>query len=278
MDIYGMVTERIIGQLESGRIPWHKPWVSCNNGTFNRISKKPYSILNRLLLIHEGEYATYNQWQQLGGKIKKGEKAEFVVFWKMQEEIRKDEDGKEYVKQIPLLRYYNVFHISQVEGVKPLQIETQFETQPIERAEELLRGYTDREGIKLYIGKSDQAFYNPLTDSITLPEISQFKQAEEFYSTGFHEAIHSTLKACRCNREEENKDTFFGSEGYSKEELVAEIGSAAILNFLGIETPETFRNSAAYIQNWVQVLKNDKKFIVSASSKAEKAVNFILDM
>lgn len=82
----------------------------------------------------------------------------------------------------------------------------------------------------------------------------------------------------RCNRKEENKLVAFGSDDYSKEELVAELGSASIMNIIGIETKKSFRNSSAYIQNWLSVLKNDIKFIVSASSKAEKAVNYILNI
>ena len=276
MDIYSMVTERIIKELEIGNIPWKKPWVSCIRGTYNRISKKPYSIMNQLLLLHDGEYATYKQWEQLGGKVRAGEKAEFVVFWKMKEEKWRDEEGKEHIRTIPLLRYYNVFHISQVDGVEPLDRTEKFDTEPIERAQEAFCAYIHKENIKLNIEEGNRAFYRPSDDSITLPCLSQFRQAEEFYSTAFHEATHSTLKASRCDREAENEGACFGNEDYSKEELVAEIGSSAILNFLGIETADTFRNNTAYIKNWLKVLKDDKKFIVSASGKAEKAVKYIL--
>ena len=276
MDVYGMVTQRIIDQLERGQIPWKKPWASCLEGTFNRISRKPYSLLNQLLLLHSGEYATFRQWDQIGGRVRKGEKAEFVVFWKLKEVEERTDSGEIRVQTVPILRYYNVFHISQVENVLPLQLTKEFDTDPIERAEELLRGYTEREGIRLTIGMSDKAFYRPSDDSITLPDLSQFEKAEEFYSTAFHECGHSTMKKSRCDREAENRYTFFGSEEYSKEELVAEITSAAILHSLGIETPETFRNSCAYIQSWIRALKNDKRFIVSASGKAEKAVRYVL--
>lgn len=276
MDVYKMVTERIINQLENGIIPWKKPWVSGIDGAYNRNSKKQYSILNQLLLKKSGEYATLKQWSQLGGKVKKGEKSEFVIFWKMQEELRKDEEGNEHTILIPLLRYYNVFHISQIEGVEPLEKESVFDTEPIEEADRIFYEYLNREHIKLNMERSNRAFYSPLMDSITLPELFQFEKAEEFYSTAFHEAIHSTLKASRCDREEDNKNSYFGSENYSKEELIAEIGSASILNYLGIEIPDTFRNSTAYIQSWIGVLQNDKKFIVSASGKAEKAAKYIL--
>ena len=149
MDVYSIVTERIIKQLEQGYIPWKKPWVSCMDGTFNRISRKPYSLMNQLLLSHDGEYATYKQWEQIGGTIKRGEKSEIVVFWKMQEVAEKTETGEIQVRNIPLLRYYNVFHISQVDNVLPLQPEKRFDTEPIEEAEKVLRGYAEREHIKL---------------------------------------------------------------------------------------------------------------------------------
>lgn len=278
MDVYNMVTTRIIEQLEKGYIPWKKPWANCLDGTFNRISRRPYSLLNQLLLSRGGEYATFKQWDQIGGKVRKGEKAEIVVFWKIKEVSEKNENGEIEIKKIPILRYYNVFHISQVENVLPLPKTEEFDTSPIERAEKALHNYIDRERITLSVGTSDRAFYSPYTDSIMIPAITQFEHAEEYYSTAFHECGHSTLKASRCNRESENAAAFFGSESYSKEELIAEITSAAILHSMGLETSETFQNSAAYIQNWLQVLKNDKKFIISASGKAEKAAKYILDI
>ena len=234
--------------------------------------------MNQLLLSHDGEYATYKQWEQIGGTIKRGEKSEIVVFWKMQEVAEKTETGEIQVRNIPLLRYYNVFHISQVDNVLPLQPEKRFDTEPIEEAEKVLRGYAEREHIKLNIGNGNRAFYRPFDDSITLPSLSQFEKAEEFYSTAFHECGHSTMKESRCDREAENKGSYFGNEGYSKEELVAEITSSAIIHSLGMETEDTFKNNCAYVQNWLSVLKTDKKFIVSATGKAEKAAKYILNI
>lgn len=113
-------------------------------------------------------------------------------------------------------------------------------------------------------------------DCVVVPMKEQYKLINEYYSTTFHELTHSTGHKTRLDRLQTGAVAAFGSENYSKEELVAEIGSASIMNLLGIETTKTFRNSAAYIQSWIKVLKNDNKFIVSAASKAEKAVNFIL--
>ena len=276
--VYEMVTDRIISQLEQGVIPWQKPWTGIRSGAYNRITKKPYSLLNQMLLQHDGEYATYKQWTDLGGHVRKGEKSEIVVFWKIQPVEDVKEDGTKEVKQIPLLKYFNVFHISQVEGVEPLPEEELHDIEPIEKADQVLNDYWTRENITVEHVKGNDAYYSPSRDLIRLPLFEHFTDANEYYSTAFHESVHSTMKEDRCNRAEDRKGKLvaFGSNEYSKEELVAEIGSANLMNIIGIETKKSFRNSTAYIQNWLSVLKNDVKFIVSASSKAEKAVNYIL--
>lgn len=278
INVYELVTNRIIEQLENNIIPWEKPWSGTIDGAFNRVSKKPYSILNQMLLKYNGEYATFKQWQELGGHIRKAEKSEIIVFWKMYPIKEKQDDGTEIIKTIPLLKYINVFHISQVDGVEPLKQKVTHDIEPIEKAEKILNDYWNRENITIEHVKGDKAFYSPMFDKIQLPLFEQFKQSEEYYSTAFHESVHSTMKTSRCNRQEDRKGKVvsFGSEEYSKEELVTEVGSAQLMNIVGIETTKSFRNSTAYIQSWLKVLRNDNKFIVSASSKAEKAVNYIL--
>lgn len=276
---YEMVTDRIIAQLESGVIPWEKPWTGTKNGAFNRVSKRSYSLINQMLLKHTGEYATFKQWSDLGGHIRKGEKSEIVVFWKILPVEEVQEDGTKIIKQIPLLKYISVFHISQVDGVEPLKQEELHDIEPIEEAENILKDYWSREHITVEHVQGNDAYYSPSRDLIRLPLFEQFKDANEYYSTAFHESVHSTMKESRCNRADERKEKLvaFGSQEYSKEELIAEIGSANLMNIIGIETKKSFRNSAAYIQNWLQVLKNDVKFIVSASTKAEKAVEYIMN-
>lgn len=276
-NIYEEVTNRIIAQLEEGKIPWEKPWSGVRNkGAFNRKSKRPYSLLNQMILKHEGEYASFKQWTEMGGKIKKGEKSEMVVFWKIFETEDTLEDGTTYKKTIPYLKYYNVFHISQVEGVEPLE-KPQQNNDPIAEAEEVKENYKNRELLDIRERVTNDAFYSPLSDYINVPCINQYENVEEFYSTLFHEMVHSTGHKKRLGRfDESTKLAHFGSEDYSKEELVAEIGSATLMNIVGIETEHSFRNSAGYIQSWLSVLRNDNRFIVSASSKAEKAVKYIL--
>ena len=276
-NVYQMVTDRIINELSKGNIPWKKPWTGTQAGAFNRISKKPYSLLNQMMLQHTGEYATFEQWKNLGGHVRKGEHSEIIVFWKIfQKEEPNAETGQKEVHNIPMLRYYNVFHISQVDGVKPLKKPFK-EVQPIESADSLIRTYVAREKIIFDECISNQAFYSPSSDSIVVPTKLQYQNINEYYSTVFHELTHSTGHKSRLDRLKSGTNAAFGTETYSKEELVAEIGSASLMNILNIETTSTLRNSAAYIQSWIKVLQNDVKFIVSAASKAEKAVSYILE-
>ena len=276
--IYEMVTKRIIEQLESGVIPWHKPWSGTKSGAYNRVTKKSYSLLNQMLLQHSGEYATFKQWSDLGGKVRKGEKSEIIVFWKVYPKEQTNTDGEKEVINIPILKDISVFHISKIDGIEPLKEEEREQIEPIEKAESVLNDYWNREHIQVKHTAQNRAFYSPDKDLIQLPLFEQFESSEEYYSTAFHESVHSTMLKSRCNIEEQNKIVAFGGDDYSKEELTAEIGSANLMNIIGIETKRSFKNSAAYIQSWLRVLKNDIKFIVSASSKAEKAVNYILNI
>ena len=272
MDIYQEITKRIIAQLENGIIPWKKPWITSGSA-ISRATGKPYSLLNQMILGKPGEYITFKQCQQEGGKVRKGEKSRMVVFWKWMQ-IKDEETGEE--KDVPFLRYYNVFHIDQCEGLRAKHTATMPETAaaPDQTAEDIIADYISRSGVQLNHEKGDRAFYRPAADSITVPLITQFADTAEYYSTLFHEVTHSTGHESRLNRLE--KTAFFGTEAYSKEELIAEIGASALVHHTGLETPSSFRNNAAYVQNWLQVLKNDKRFIVSAAGKAEKAVDLIL--
>lgn len=277
-NIYQEITNKIIEQLEAGYIPWHKPWTGVMDGAFNRVSKKPYSLLNQMILKHTGEYATFKQWSDLGGKVRKGEKSEMVVFWKVIEVTEIDENGKDKKKSIPLLKYINVFHISQVDGVQPLDKDKLIVHEPIKEAEEIKKNYIKREHIIIEEKITNKAFYSLLGDYIQLPCKEQYSDIMEFYSTLFHEMTHSTMASHRLNRLNDGRTlAAFGSNDYSKEELIAEIGSAFLMAYIGINTEKTFKNSTAYIQNWLSVLKNDNRFIISASSKAEKAVKYILN-
>ena len=157
MDIYKEITERIITEMEKGIIPWEKPWIASGNCVAHTTGK-PYSLLNQMLLGRPGEYITFNQCQKEGGRVKKGEKSHMVVFWKWIEQ--EDEETGEK-KEIPFLRYYNVFHIDQCEGISPRHTETLHMpdgAEAIEEAQEIIYDYLSREGVKLTHTEGDRAF------------------------------------------------------------------------------------------------------------------------
>lgn len=215
-NVYEMVTDRIIAELEKGNIPWKRPWTGVRSGAYNRITKKPYSIINQILLKHSGSYATFKQWSDLGGHIKKGEKSEIVVFWKIyQKEETNEETGEKEVRKIPVLKYYNVFHISQVEGVKPLEVPFK-EVEPIEEADKIITMYVNREHLDFKELPSNKAFYSPSCDRVVVPMKEQYENINEYYSTTFHELTHSTGHKSRLDRLETGAIASFGSETYSE--------------------------------------------------------------
>lgn len=277
LDIYAEITNRVIAALEGGSAPWRKPWTGGNSGCISYSTGRQYSLLNCLLLGNvSGEYITFKQAQLAGGHVRKGEKSKMVVFWKPFETI--DEETGEITKHF-YLRHYSVFHLSQVESVKPRWAVSV--TQPVSdlepdaAAEAIVQDYITRSGVILRITQSDRAFYQPSLDTVTVPELCQYQKQEEYYSTLFHEIVHSSGHHSRLNRLSDT--AAFGSHEYSKEELVAELGSAFLVNHCGLESEASFSNSAAYIEGWLKALKDDKRLIVSAAGAAEKAVNLILN-
>ncbi len=285
MDVCGIVTNNIIEQLEHGIIPWEKPWIgsSC---AFNRVTGRKYSLFNQMLLNKPGEYASLKQWNKIGGKIKQGAKSQVVVFWKPAERRKKDDDEdddadeKEKRKTYPVLQYYRVFHISQVDGVEPLD-EDKYPCLDIEDedAEQVINDYIAREHVGFQeVEHGTESCYSVMTDTVSVPEKKQFIDSGLYYGTAFHELAHSTGHPSRLARISKEHFAPFGSREYAREELVAEISSAAILNMLGMETKRTEENNASYVQNWISALKNDKSCIVNASGRAEKAVDLIMNL
>ena len=272
-DIYAAVTDRIIQQMEQGYIPWCKPWGGISGGAVSGTTGKPYSFLNQILLTKPGSYYTFHQIQKLGGHVRKGEKSQFVVFWK-QIPVKEQDGQTGELKDtfVPMLRYYNVFHADQCEGVNvPVPQQEPVHTNP--EAESIIRDYLQHSGVELIHQVGDEAYYSPSRDRVVLPMVDQFTSTAEYYSTAFHEIAHSTGHQSRLNRL--RATAHFGSESYGKEELVAEITAAALMQHVGLETKGTFRNSTAYIQNWLTALRNDKRLIVTASGAAAKAFDYI---
>lgn len=178
-------------------------------------------------------------------------------------------------KKFPVLKYYRVFHIDDVQGLESKIEQVEFDGDPIDEAENIINDYLKREKLTFREG-DDKAFYSPLSDVVVVPNRYRFKEVSEYYSTSFHELTHSTMHENRCNRRDENKNSMFGNFEYSREELVAEIGAAMLCNHANIDCEKAFKNSVAYIQSWLEALNDDPKMIVWASSRAEKAAKYII--
>lgn len=275
-DIYETVTNLIIERLEQGVIPWAMPWQTSDAIPRNLISKKAYRGFNFWYLLSFGferpYFLTFNQVKQLEASIKKGAKSFMVIFWKMLE-VKKDHE----IEEIPMLRYYRVFHIDDVDGIDESRIPKEtshvHEFKAIDSCEELIDKWDDSPLIKYGMKK---ACYIPARDEVHMPDAKHFYEDEEFYSTLYHEIIHSTGHSKRLNRHQRFPNLNFGSQDYSQEELVAEMGAAYLCGISGIENA-TIDNSAAYIQGWLKKLRSDKKFIITAASLAQQAVDYIFN-
>jgi antirestriction protein ArdC len=292
-DVYEIVNSRIIEALEQGVVPWRKPWAVKGEAGIpvNAHTEKQYNGFNiwNLQIIALLEGYTTNKWMtrrqagQHGGSVKKGEKYHPVVYWNFVEKERKDlegntvtdDSGKPIIDKIPFLRFYQVYNLDQIEGIDYESDDIDTDTldfEPIEEAEKLWNGYSDSPELT---HSGARAYYNPSADKIRMPETKWFESEEEYYSTLFHEGIHSTGHKSRLARKELMDTAAFDTETYSKEELTAEFGSAFLCGLAGIEN-KTVDNSAAYINNWLEKIRENKRWLVSAAGKAQKAVDYIL--
>ena len=272
-----MVTDSIIAKLEQGVIPWRKTW---QGGQMPKslTSKKPYRGINNFLLGMQGFrspfWATFNQIKKQGGTVKKGEKGTVIVFWKWLKEKDKA-TGKETGKNIPLLRYFKVWNTDQTEGLKVPEFETvkPIDFNPIKECENIVNGIPLPPTIE---HGGTAAYYVPAKDLVNMPPANTFESPETYYGTLFHELAHSTGHENRLNRKELTQGSRFGSNDYSLEELVAEMTSAMVAGSAGIGL-ELIDNQAAYIQNWLKKLRDDKKMLVMAGGRAQKAADYILN-
>jgi antirestriction protein ArdC len=239
--VYGYITDKIMEELERGCVPWHKPWKSPDGVRVptNYFSKKPYRGVNTFLLAvarfkagyDSNHWLTFKQVQSLGGNVK-GQHSEMVVFWKLLEKPAVNPTPENETDYIPMLRYYRVFNLDQVTGIKKPMAENVPTFQTIKEAEEVAAKY--QEQIEVIHGGS-RAYYQPSNDCIRMPEKETFDGSEEYYSTLFHEFTHSTGHKSRLNRPGITETHYFGDEVYSKEELVAEMGAAMLSGVVGIE-------------------------------------------
>ncbi|WP_430817224.1 ArdC family protein [Carboxylicivirga sp. RSCT41] len=216
-DIYETVTNLIVQRLENGVIPWAMPWKTSNSIPRNLISKKPYRGFNFWYLLsfnfERPYFLTFNQVKQLGASIKRGSKSFMVIFWKVLE-VKKDGE----IEEIPMLRYYRVFHIDDVEGIDESKIPEDtshvHEFKTIDSCEELIEKWDDSPVIKHGMKK---ACYIPTLDEVHMPDAKHFYKDEEYYSTLYHEVVHSTGHRKRLKRHQQFPNLNFGSKDYSQD-------------------------------------------------------------
>lgn len=269
---YDVITDTIIARLESGVIPWQKPWVGANHRPTNLVSRQPYTGINPFLLACAGYgspyWLTFRQAKNLGGSVRKGEHGTKIVFFKAYDKT--DADG-EVTDRIRMIRYYTVFNVEQCDGLDgkvPATDDGTFNHDPIAEAEAIANGYA---GPTVTWG-GDRACYSPTLDAVRMPPRESFAVREAVYATLFHELAHSTGHESRLNRDIAN---VFGSHQYSKEELVAEMTAAFLCADAGIDTDGLLDNSAAYVKSWIRALRGDSKLVVAAATAAQRAASFI---
>lgn len=266
---YEKITAQFIEALNNGIIPWKKPFIS--NANF--VTRKEYQGINSLATACRDfscpYWVTFKQANDLGGKIKKGERGTIIAYWQSKERVVENDLGEEEIKKGFLLRYSTVFNLEQTEGIA---WEVSGDGKTTMNAEAIVSNYLNAPEI---IFEDDKAFYSPLRDIVNMPKRQKFVSHEEYYCTLFHELIHSTGHLSRLDRKELCSMNFFGDHSYSKEELVAEIGASFLCHEAGI-LKVTMANSEAYIAGWAHALGNDPKMILEAAAKARKAVDYIL--
>lgn len=273
-DVYQIVTDRIVAALEGGVIPWRKPWNAVYGLPRNYATGAAYSGINAFLLHFSGAlpfFLTFKQALALGGNVRKGAKGHPVVYYNVS--VRENEQtGKE--EKLPFLKYYTVFSAEDIEGIDfELPAVERHAHTPIEAAEALVAGWPERPAIE---HRHQRAYYSPSLDLVNMPALATFTTPEGYYATLFHELTHSTGHASRLDRPDLTAGEGKLSASYAREELTAEMGASFLCAAAGLDTAQTEENAVAYIQTWLERLKNDKKLVLQAASKAQRAAKLIL--
>jgi len=284
MNVYEIVKETLLEKMEAmnrGEVDghWLKPWSLRKVRPMNWQSQRCYSGVNLWLLDGCGsEFLTFQQIKELqqkdsNVKLRKGSKGHLVIFFKMVD--KEDEQDENKIKQLPVLRYYYVYSLNDVDGLELKRSVDTYDHNPEEaenKMNDALSDYFYRDGISVRMTKSDGCYYTPAEHSITIPESRYFKHYNRYLSSLAHEVIHST--AAKMNRaisfNRENPD-------YAFEELVAEFGASLLLARFSVADEQTTNNNAAYICSWMKHIRDMPAHkLISAMTKAQKAVDFIL--
>lgn len=300
-NIYEIITQKILDRIdeaekEGKHFYFLKPWSGGCRFAESYTTQKMYHGINQLVL-NGGEYISYKALMDYKRslpkdeaekiKIKKGSHKQQVFYYGTTD--RTDENGNPIRVERPdgsieneksyFVRYYSVYDIEDIEGLQSRYPAQHFEHTPTEntiRLQAYIDAYARAENLKIdYVKDGGHCFYRSSDHMVRLPNKDEFKYTYGLYSSMMHEIVHSTSKGL--NRE---LGAGFGSQNYCKEELVAEIGSQMAMNVFGImpEKEEEFDNDVAYIQSWAKYLNDNKKQIVSAASKAQKAVEYFVEV
>lgn len=268
MNAYEILADQVLQKIRSGIVPWRQPWKGWNPSNF--VSGKEYRGFNRLVLSfseHEDlRYLTAKQIFSLGGAINKGAKGSKIFFFKL-------EDIEWEKESYPILRYYYVYNIADTTGI-PYSVSDQKETGPsmLAKAQGIVTNYQGKPRVE----HGGQAYYSLIQDRIMMPSLYKFKSDSAYFSTLFHECIHSTGHKDRLWRLAGQRITLYGNKAsYSREELVAEIGAMFLCQEAGIST-ETSEESHAYLAGWLKYLEHHKKELIHAAAEAQKASDYIL--
>jgi len=284
MNVYEIVTERLLADMQAGVLPWARPWRTdgtAAGGAFmpvNAATGRSYRGVNCWLLAPPkgatvNRWLTYKQAADKGGHVRKGEKGQIAVFWKPHALTvaggPKDDGTEKAARSIPLLRYFTVFHVSQCDGldediaVGPV-VEPMPEAARHAAADKLMALASVQHG-------GDRAFYAPSVDRIVLPQMTAFKAPADYYATALHELTHWTGHSSRLAREYGKR---FGDSAYAREELVAEMGAAFLCASVGLPYQT---QHASYLKSWCDVMRADSRAIVQASGAAQKAADYVLN-
>ena len=283
-DVYSRITNKIIADLDRGVRTWMRPW-SAEHAAGKivrplRHNGIPYKGINVIMLWSAATvkgygcplWLTFKQALDVGGNVRKGETGELVVYADRITRTETNNKGEEIERDIPFLKGYTVFNAEQCENL-PAHFTTQVATpalSPAQRIEIADRFFAATRADIRHGGT--RAFYAQTPDYVQMPPFETFRDAESYAATLAHELTHWTKHDSRLARDMGRKA--WGDEGYAREELVAELGSAFLCADLGI-TPEVREDHAAYIATWLKVLKDDKRFVFSAASQAQRAVDFL---
>lgn len=271
--VYQKITDYVTDRMSQGQIPWRKTWSVSQFAPQNYVTKHNYTGVNLFLAWVSGKDPRFMSAKQIadkGGNIRKGSKSIPIVYFK-QFQVQDIKDP-EKMRMVPMIRYYNVFSVEDVEGIEIPKLEVkERDFKPIDACENLFE-HQPMSNLTFNHG-GDRAAYSPAMDSIIMPEKTRFDSPEAYYATLFHEMGHATGHESRLNRDLKG---LFGDHSYSQEELVAEMTAAFLCAETGIDQP-IIENTVAYIQSWMKRIKQDQKLFVKAAAQAQKAADLILN-